>query len=345
MDRMTWIHADENLRELRTLELIASADMQIDISTGAGLIDNTWSVTVSDAVWQMMPIHAGHHIYCPGTEWGGPVTLVQHSTRQRAVTLQGPTWRGLLHQKRIYPPAGAGYLSFTDVDANALIASVLGSAFGSLYAAVTDPAGVTVSADFRYQSMARGLQNALRAYGLRLNVAFDNVTRRVLLSAQPINRLAGIVEISQDYGVDFTSQIGNVELANHCLALGSGELAARTVRSVYRVGNAYYLNRPDSLPEADVRTVLLDYPNAEDEDELIKSAIERLQEAAPAQSIAVNELAIGVEADLGDIIPVRDRVTGLTADSEVINKILNISNGRTAVQMKVGNLNMTEGGN
>ena len=344
MGGLTWIHADQNLRELRLLELIAAADMQIDISTGADLIDNTWSLTLSEQVWSALPILAGHYIYAPGTEWGGPVTLIRHATKERTVTLQGPTWRGLLHQRRIYPPEGQGYLTFFDIDANELLRRVVGSAFGSLVRVTDQDSGVILSAQYRYQSFARGLQNTLRNYGLRLGVTFDNTLPAVILSAQPINTLAGLVEISQDYGVDFSSQIGNVELANHCLALGGGSLAARTVLNVYRVGEAYYFSRPESLPEADVRTVLLDYPNAEDGNELLRSALDKLQQAAPAQSIDVNELAIQVEAELGDVIPVRDRVTGLTATSEVVNKILTISGGSTAVAMKVGNLSMIEGG-
>lgn len=341
MDRLTWIHADAQLRELRVLNEITAADMQIDISAGAQLIDNTWSVTVPEDLWSLAPILEGHYIYSPGTEWGGPVTLIRHDTAAQAVTLQGPTWRGLLYQKRIYPPAGEGYLEITD-DANSLIAQVIGSVFGSLFTVDSASAGVTVTAKYRYQSMAAGLENTLRKYGLRLGIVFDNTAPAVILSAEPVNDLEQTVEISQDYGVDFVSQIGNVELANHCLALGSGELAERMVLNVYRVGTTCYLIRPESLPESAVRTVLLDYPNAETEDDLIQSAIETLQAHAPAQSIDVNELKIDVSADLGDRIPVRDRVTGLTATSEIINKILTIQNGTTAISMKVGLLTIEE---
>lgn len=341
MDRLTWIHADAQLRELRVLNDITGADMQIDISTGAQLIDNTWSMTLPEDVWIQAPILEGHYIYAPGTEWGGPVTLIRHNTAEQSVTLQGPTWRGLLHQKRIYPPAGEGYLEIT-ADANSMIAQVIGSVFGALFAVDSASAGVTVTAQFRYQSMAAGLENTLRKYGLRLQVVFDNSVPAVILSAEPVNDLEQTVEISQDYGVDFTSQIGNVELANHCLALGSGELAERMVLNVYRVGATCYLTRPESLPESAVRTVLLDYPNAETEDDLLQSAIDTLQECAPAQSIDVDQLKIDVYADLGDRIPVRDRVTGLTATSEIITKILTIQNGAIAISMKVGLLTIEE---
>ena len=94
MDGMRWIHADADLVELRELTLIDDADMQVDIKSSAALIDNTWSITVSEKVWSEEPILEGHYIYCPGTEWGGPVTLIKHVTSSHQVTVQGPTWRG-----------------------------------------------------------------------------------------------------------------------------------------------------------------------------------------------------------------------------------------------------------
>ena len=335
MDSLTWIHADENLAELRQLVTIDEADMQIDIKSSAGLIDNTWSMTVSEKVWSEAPILEGHYIYSPRSEWGGPVTVVKHVTGTKRVTVQGPTWRGLLYQRRIYPPAGEGYRRITNVDVNDLIYQVVGNTFGTLFAFVTTPLGVTTSAQFRYQSYAQGLQTVLADVGTRLNVDFENVIPAVVLSAEPVRRLANTVEISQDYGINFTSEIGNIELANHCLALGSGELADRTILNVYRVGDTYYTEQPASLADEDVRTVLLDYGNAEDDSELLSSAINRLKETAPKQSISINEVGLNVTMNLGDQINVRDRLTGLEALSEVTQKILTIKQGQTKIDTQI----------
>ena len=336
MDGMIWIHADEHLQEIRELSIFQGADMQIDVTPGAALIDNTFSITLPESVWAESPIQQGHFVYAPGTEWGGPVTYVKHATDTRLITLQGPTWRGLMHQKRIMPPAGAGYLVLENVDGNELIRQVLGNSMGALFRVAEGAAGKTLSASFRYQSMAAGLQNALRGAGMRLQVTFDNTIPAVLLSAQIVADLSATVEISQDYGVNFVSALGNVEEANHCLALGQGELENRMVVNVWRVGNTYYTERPATLEEKDVRTVLLDYPNAETEAELTTAALKRLQERAPAQSIQVNEALLDISsADLGDKIAVRDRVTGLYAKPEIVGKILNIAGGRTKIEMTV----------
>lgn len=335
MDGLTWIHADENLAEIRELISIDEADMQTDIKSSAQLIDNTWSITISEKVWAEAPILEGHYIYAPGTEWGGPVTLIKHVTDKKRVTVQGPTWRGLLYQRRIYPPAGQGYKVYTNIDANDLIGSVIGQTFGPIFIFSGEETGVTVSAQFRYQSYAVGLQTVLADAGLRLAIRFDNTIPAAMLSAEPVNQLADAIEISQDYGINFTSEIGNVELANHCLALGGGELAERQVLEVYRVGDTYYTERPASLPTDAIRTVLLDYGSAESTDELLKSAIERLQATAPKQSISINELPLDIDMQLGDQLNVRDRLTGLEALSEVTNKILTIKQGKTQIDTQI----------
>ena len=338
MDGMTWIHADSSLQEQRVLDLITSADIQVDASRNSQLIDNTWSITLPEKVWSSMPIIEGHYVYSPGTEWGGVVTMINHATEEGTITLQGPTWRGLLQQKRIRPDNWQSYKVYTDVDANQLIRNVVGSSFGSLFSVASGSAGVDVSASFRYETYANGLQSALRSEGLRLNIAFDQTVPGVVLSAVPVNDWADTIEISQDYNVNFVSQIGNVELANHCLALGKGELADRTVLDVWRVGNKAYTTRPASITDATERTVILDYPNAEDTNDLLKSAVERLQETAPTQSITVDELRLDLAAELGDKIPVRDRLTGLVATSEISTKILNITEGITSISVKVSTL-------
>lgn len=335
MDGLTWIHADENLAEIREIISIDEADMQTDIKSSAQLIDNTWSMTLSEKVWSEAPIREGHYIYSPGTEWGGPVTLIKHVTGKKLVTVQGPTWRGLLYQRRIYPPAGQGYRVYTNIDANELIGSVVGQTYGPIFIFSGEESGVLVSAQFRYQSYAVGLQTVLADAGLRLAIRFDNTIPAAVLSAEPVNQLSDAIEISQDYGINFTSEIGNVELANHCLALGGGELAEREVLEVYRVGDTYYTTRPASLPTDAIRTVLLDYGSAESTADLLKSAIERLQATAPKQSISINELPLNIDMQLGDQLNVRDRLTGLEALSEVTNKILTIKQGRTEIDTQI----------
>lgn len=335
-----WIHANENLEEIRELPVILNGDIEINVSTKAKLIDNTFSIAIQESEWEKAPIEKGHFIYCPMTEFGGQVTDVQHSTKDKRITLQGPTWRGLLHQRAIIPPYGSAYLVFTNVDANELIRQVVGTSFGSLFRVKSGTAGETlVSASFRYQTMAEGLQKTLRKYGYRLKVEFSNVAVQVILSAEETNELSEEIEISQDYGVNFQSENGNVEYANHCLALGKGELTARMVANVYRTETGYSTTRPEELTDAKLRTLILEYPNAETLDDLIDTAISKLDEKNDAQNLNVNETILGVNAELGDKLGVRDRVTGIAATAEIVKKIMTISGGRSHTTMAVETIN------
>lgn len=336
MGELNFIHADAGMAERGMLWHVRQADMEIDQSAGAELISNTWSLTIAEPEWEADPIEIGHFIYAPGTEWGGPVTNVLHSTEEATVTLQGPTWRGLLFQRRIEPPAGSAYLVLNRVDANEAIRTAIGSKYGSLFSPEQGTAGIVVSAQWRYQTVAGGLHSVLRSAGARLKLSFDNVNATVKVSAESVNDLTDIVEISQDYGVNFTSQKGNIEYANHCLALGNGQLEERAVLNVYFYNGQYYTARPADMQEEDLRTVLLDYPNAEDADELLTSAIERLQEKSLIQSIKIDSELIGLDAQLGDIIAVRDRLTGMAATSEVVRKILTIQDARLSISTEVG---------
>ena len=81
--------------------------------------------------------------------------------------------------------------------------------------------------------------------------------------------------------------------------------------------------------------MLLDYGSSESTDELLKSAIERLEQTAPKQSITISELPLDVVTNLGDQIYVRDRLTGLEALSEVTEKILTIKQGNTKIDTQI----------
>ena len=331
-----WIHADADLSELRQLTVIEAADIQIDASPEAELIDNTFSVTLPEKVWQAQPVQPGHYLYCPGTEWGGPVTLIRHETGSRTVTLQGPTWRGLLLQKRIVPPEGADYWTAEGVEANALIELALDGGFGGLFAVSTADTGVLLSARWRYDVLGSALQQLLGAHALRLSVIYDNAAKCVRLAALPVADLTSDVEISQDYGVAFTATAGNIESYNHCIALGQGELAERQVLDVYYDGSAFSTVLPAGWTRADLRTTVLDYGNAESEEDLFLAACRHLREYAPARQVTVDETRLRLSAQLGDLVSVRDRLTGLFAVAQITGKILTISGGRVRVDLTTG---------
>ena len=189
MGDMIFIHADETRNELRAVDGILNADMEINIAPAAEIIDNTWSMTVPEKVWEQAPVLEGHWIYWPWTEWGGEVSLVKHSTADRSVTMEGPTFRGILYQKRLIPPTDADYLVIDDQDANEVIREAVGGRYGSLVHVSDETYGKDLSVSWRYQALATGIQNALRDAQLRLNVIYDNVRGSIVLSAAKVTDL------------------------------------------------------------------------------------------------------------------------------------------------------------
>jgi len=333
---MTLYHADASGAELRVIWDVVSADIEINIASGAAYINNTFEVVISESAWASEPVRIGHMLYIPQTEWGGVVSLVKHSTSDKTVTLIGPTWRGLLYQRTIDPATGSAYKTITSVDANEAIRQAVGSKFGTMFSVANGSSGISVSGSWRYDTIAAGLNRVLSDAGARLVVLYDNVSCKVKLSAERVVDQSETIEISQDYGVEFTSNLGAQQACNHCLALGSGELVERMVRSVYYSGGTFYTSKPAGWDDSKTRTVVLDYPNAEDENDLIKSAVNRLREVIPAASLSVDQLMVGLDVGLGDIVGVRDWVTGMVATAVISNKILTVADGVAQITAKVG---------
>ena len=335
MDGMMFYHATASGEELSALDDIVSLDFENNIKAGATERDNTFSVVLSEPCWADIPILNTDYLYIPGTDWGGIVTDIVHKTAQGTVTVNGMTWRGLLHQMVIEPPEGEAYLTFSNVDANQAIRLAVGNRYSSLISVTSDSAGVNVSGQWRYQTVAVGLNDLFEDNGLRLSIVWDNVSSKMILSAEPVDELTDEVELSQDYGVDFTSENGNQYIFNRCLALGKGELTERTVANVYYYNGSYYTSKPSGWDDDAERTIIYDYPNVESVDDLVKGAKDRLAGYLPKKSIKIDSANIMLDAGLGDIIGARDRLTGMVGQARVVRKILTIKNGTTSIEMGV----------
>lgn len=339
MDCLRWVHANQFLAEQRELTEILSADMQIKGSPNASMIDNTFSLTIPQKTWEANPIQPGHYIYSAGTEWGGPVTLIQHNTGARSVTLRGPTWRGLLFRKLIEPVEWLeGYVVMSNVDANYMLRTLIGDRFGDLFQVDGGNAGVTVSGKWRYNVLASAIHSTFRAYGARLSLAYDPVNECVNVCASAVSDLTDGLEISQDYGVSFTSTSGCTTPANHAFILaGDGP------HHLYRTGDGYSETMPPTWTEADLQTVFVDCADSVDDYANNEAAVASLQEFEPENSVKVDENRLDMTAaELGDHIAIRDRITGLAVEAEIVNKILTIRDGRQSIEMDVDTIETGE---
>lgn len=329
-------HADENREELRFIDIIDKADMQISIAPDAVLAENTFSITVPDAVWAENPIQEGHLIYIDGTEWGGVVERIAHSTQDAAITIEGATWRGMLMRKVIEPPEGEGYLEGT-LEANDLLALVIGTIFGDLVEVSTDDTGVNIAYKYRYAALGPALEADFEENGLSIGLTYSASDAALLVYARTVTDSSPTIDLSQDYDIDMQSEQGAVAGYNHVVALGAGELANRDVLHVYRLDDGTTTQTPPSWAgTAYDKMIVYDYTNPESTESLLKGAEDKLKDYAPQNGVSMDPSGAGLDIPLGDIVGARDRLLGFTASARALEKILKIKKGITTIETKVG---------
>lgn len=325
---MELIHADHNRTEVQSIVEVKIWDLVSGLSHEYKA--NNWQLSVPKEVWTQIPIVKGNYLYEPGTEWGGRVEGVKSQTEE--IILTGPTWRGLLSRKVISPPAGQAYKVITSMDANAAIAELISNSFGELVKVKSEIAGVNVSGQFRYANLLGAIHTMLNQYGLRLSVEYFD--RTVWLSAEPIQDLSDESELSQDYSVDIDAEENEAEAYNHVIALGQGELVSREVIELYRNESGTITSTP--LPAGiEDKQVVLDFPNAESTEELIKSATEKLIAHTPIKKIGLR-ISEDLELNLGDLVGGRDYVTGLAIVQPVTQIIRRVDASGDKVEYKIG---------
>jgi len=326
---MELIHADELLIEQRPIDSLDKWDIVVSLSDKS--TDNDFQLIIPEDEWLIVPIEIGHYLYEPGTEFGGRVTGIKHINKQIEVT--GRTWRGMLIDKIVQPPGGSAYKTITSVEANTAIADLLGTSFGPLVVASAAASGITVSGEFRYQTLLYCLHRMLNDADARLKIEFEDGV--VTLSAVAITDLSADDEFSQDFSANIRSSMDNSKAYNHVIALGSGELTARTVVELYRQADGT-INSTPLTTDMDDRQIVLDYPNAESTDELTKKATDLLNEDYwPVESVEA-DVPEDQSLNLGDIVGGRDYITGLAISAQVIQIIRTVNRDGVSVQYKVG---------
>lgn len=332
---MDIIHADHELTEIGFVDDIDQLDAEISQETDAIIESNSFSLTIPDHAWERSPIQEGHYIYVPGTEFGGRVEMIRHSTLQKQVTVSGVTWRGAIYRKIIEPPTGEAYMVIDD-EANAALLTLLGSTLGAEYEISDAASGIQVSRQFRYTNALTGIAQMLGESGAALRVEFDQLTKTVKLSAAAVADYSSTVDLSQDYGVDMVTTAGGYDCYNHIIALGDGELLERIVLHVYRLDDGTItLAEPPWAGTGKDRVSIYDWSSAESLEELQKGAEKRLLEIAPLNQIEIDPQVEGLDLNLGDIVGARDRLTGMTAKARVVGKILTMNNLGIKVETRV----------
>lgn len=278
-------------------------------------------------------------LYIPHTEWGGIVEYTEVSNSTEEITYRGYTWRGLLTNKIIIPPKGSDY-KIVSGDANAIIKSLIGSAFGGIFTVPAKQSGITIKNHqfLLYETLLDGLEEMLSKVGARLYIHAEKEAAgekiKVYIEAVKASTLTGSYTADSPVQMTFTSDGMGI---NHLLACGKGELQARTRMDIY-INNKGEVSRSKYYTGFQERTAYYDANNIED-DELFEKGKKKLLELASSRSMEIKADS-SVNLEVGDIV--KGYFNGITVTAPVEKKIYKVSGGSTTAEYTVGDCSYSE---
>ena len=319
------------------------AGYSFDLAFGADENDFECKIASSDHCCE-----DGSYLYIEGTEYGGIVDEIAVDTAAEIVTYSGRTWHGILNSKIIEPRKSTD-TSTADVtisgtvkeylvisgDANKCLEWLIARlGLDSLFA-VSGTAGVNITQyQFdRYCEGYFGVLKMLKSAGLKLQMAFDAVTRKTVLNAAPIVNYSEDEDISSDLFDYKASRKYNT--VNHLICLGQGELADRIVVHLFADENGSISTTQSQFGMDEYAAV---YENTSDDSKTTLQAdgTERLKElwAQDAMELTVNENEL--EYDINDVVKTSDHITGLTATADITKKIIKITDDALSIEYEAG---------
>lgn len=243
----------------------------------------------------------------------------------------------MLIRKIIIPPSGASHLSLKGIDLNAAIDTLVSEPFDGLFEAETQAANKLCERQFRYNTVFEGINSILNDADCRLELILDTDSKKVVLSARDVIDHSDDIEFSEDYDMSFTSTLATAQY-NHVIALGQGELEERTVRHIWLLPDGTTTTDPSAdgvLTGLQEKTLVYDYPNCEEVDELIDGAKKRLLEYATENAIDFDLDSTDIDLPLGDKVGMRDRITGMSDVKTISQKLMTITSDGITLQYSV----------
>ena len=270
----------------------------------------------------------GELLYIDGTEYGGIIDAVTHSTETESAIYKGRTWHGMLAGKIVKPPSGQNYYTLSG-DANACIRSLLTKVgLSSVLTGRTANAGITVNYQFeRFCNAYDGLLKMLASANAVLRIErHDGITE---LWAEPRTTITD--EADSDL-MDFAIT-DSVRVPNHLVCAGEGELQERVVVDLY-ADSSGNVSQTQTFTGVDEIAVLYSYNNA-DQTELVKEGTKELKSY---QLGGGADLQVNSKGDwhVGDSIQVRDNKSGTVITSTINKKIVKVVDGVLSVDYEVG---------
>lgn len=291
--------------------------------------ENSFLITIPRPEWESVANDS--RIFIPGTEYGGLFKRLESDTKNNSVAVGGLTWRGMLQKKIISPPSGQDYATDSG-ELNAILGARVSAAFPGLFVGSSEPTGITVSFQYqRYVTMYDGLKALLKSIGYKMQIEYDQVLRKVVVSAVPIVDYSSEIEYSSDMSADYSMTIDRTGI-NHLVCLGSGELRNRIVEHLYVDGNGVISQTQTFFGENEIAEVY-DYAGAS-RDDLIQSGVDQLKGELNLNEFLI-ELESEREVEVGDIVGSRDYITGYTVTAPITTKIVKFEDGFVNIEYKL----------
>lgn len=270
----------------------------------------------------------GELLYIDGTEYGGIVDSVTHSTETDSVIYAGRTWHGMLAGKIVKPPANANYYTLSG-DANTCIASLLTKVgLTDVLTARSSSAGISINYQFdRFCNAYDGLLKMLASANAVLRIErHDGITE---LWAEPRTTITDEADSDlMDFAITDSHRV-----PNHLVCAGEGELQERVVVDLY-ADSSGNVSQTQTLTGVNEIAVLYNYNNA-DTTELVKEGTKELKSY---QLGGGADLQVNSKGDwhVGDSIQVRDNKSRTVITSTINKKIVKVANGVLSVDYEVG---------
>lgn len=327
---MEFIFADS--KRVDTVEFPSGGT--IDINVGK---DNDFEIVLPLSLYDTSKYMKGGYFYAPNEEYGGLIDGIEVNTAEGVARYRGKTWRGLLQRQIVEPNDGDDYALFSG-ELNKVITDIVGKRYGNLFEVVADDTGETVTNyKARYGTVYDVLNDLLATVEYRLNIEVKAVASEfsVVLSAVPIVDRTDEAEVTQDYGFNFIIRNERYKYY-YMILLGKGELKNRMVRYL-KLNSKGKPIACDEIPRGlNVSVYVHDYPNAEDEADLIKSGKEKFKDLIEGDGQEVSVPDGSIDFPLFDIVGGRDYVTGMYVAEAITSKVVKYANGNTSISYKVG---------
>lgn len=254
-------------------------------------------------------------VFVEGTEYGGIILGSSINIEENTITYTGRTWRGLISQCIIEPPAGQDYRIVSGNLAQSIRTLPM---HPIITVEDTTYSGGTFQFE-RYISVLDGINDLLVAadpdlrFSLKFTQTEGDYDGTVSFEIVKVRDLSNMVEVSQD----FNDKIGltitrDHNTPRHLICLGQGELKDREILHLYADSN--WNIQTTAIPGAfPVETY--DFGGSEN---LQADGLKHYKELiANHEQIDVSIMDLDVR--LGDIISARDHLTGENVQAEINN--------------------------